>query len=139
MVGGGEHPHEDLVAFWMYLYTGIATVFDIGSDVGWEATVSDGETVGRGMLVYWTGQAIEAPYAATFTMSSYVEPFDEYIGPGGFAVAELLDIGAGPSFNFDDVWAPAGQPPTVPEPTTILLLGSGLLGLAGFRRKLRKK
>ena len=36
------------------------------------------------------------------------------------------------------VYSNGGQQP-VPEPTTMLLLGSGLIGLAGFRKRFKKK
>ena len=40
-------------------------------------------------------------------------------------------------FQGNGAWAVSSERP-VPEPTTILLLGSGLLGLARFRRKFKK-
>ncbi|MBM4329804.1 MAG: PEP-CTERM sorting domain-containing protein [Deltaproteobacteria bacterium] len=46
--------------------------------------------------------------------------------PGGIAFDSFID----------DVPAGAGQ--SAPEPATLILLGSGLLGLAGFRRKFKK-
>jgi hypothetical protein len=57
---------------------------------------------------------------------------------GGFKIIALGDKG----FTIDDfTFGGAGAPPTtIPEPTTMLLLGSGLIGLAGYgRRKFFKK
>jgi hypothetical protein len=38
-------------------------------------------------------------------------------------------------FNFDTV--ASGQTAPVPEPATFILVGSGLLGLAGLRKKIK--
>jgi len=62
--------------------------------------------------------------------------------PANLSVASFSAVGSSSisdaSFSDSD---PPGDPPDpvqTPEPTTLFLVGSGLLGLAGLRRKLKK-
>jgi len=57
---------------------------------------------------------------------------------GGFGGGGLTLTFPSTASNADGFFGPNLSTTAIPEPTTMLLLGSGLIGLAGFRRKFRK-
>lgn len=90
--------------------------------LGQSQTVTIGSGSNAVAGTFWSELVLEATGHLTVTVSSNY---------GDFYLASSTLTATG-----DDGTSNGTAP--VPEPTTMLLMGSGLLGLAGFRRKARK-
>lgn len=111
---------------------------NVGAVGRMDTGLQEGDSPSLDIYEYW---AFIDPFNADPGVRYWIEIFND-IDTNWFWSMDLF-IGDGVSSESGSTWIFAGdehafQLTSVPEPSTMLLLGGGLLGLLAFRRKFRK-
>jgi hypothetical protein len=106
----------------------------IGQNVNGSTAIAYGPALAPGNFI------ITVDFTGIPPAVSYFDYFG-YVGPAvveGVRMSLVNGTWSYPNFTLLDLNTAPAAPASIPEPSTILLLGSGLVGFVGFRRKFKK-
>lgn len=130
MYGAGSGGFFEITAGGSNTFTGLEFITGPGYGVAypgmiWEAYDSGSSLVGFGSFAPLSGSVIGFSDASGFKTLKFTSSF--------YSFADFTSTYNAPAF--DSVRAQFSNVSAVPEPSTILLLGSGLVGLAAWRKR----
>lgn len=91
----------------------------------------------------FTGATSLGSFTATYGPPGYSNPIDLQLfdlddATGRYVRLNILSAHSSSIINFGEIIFGAETPAPVPEPATMILLGSGLVGFTGLRKKFKK-